>query len=68
MSNPEICPLNIDRKGQRMRRRFGLVILAAAVAIEAALSLAGVRPWWHLAIFVPGLLAGYGLFQAYEKT
>ena len=64
----EVCSINIGPKQRRKRLNFGLVMLALGSAGAAFLLFSGFSPWLRLFLFVPFSLAGYGIFQAREKT
>jgi hypothetical protein len=64
----DICIPNIGPNERRRRLNGGLVALALAVVIGAALLAMGAGRWWRLALF-PLLYAGMaGIFQWREKT
>ena len=64
----EVCLINIGPAQRAMRMRFGLVCLAIAVAAAVALVVTGAPRLSRLGVALPLLLAGYGVFQAREKT
>jgi hypothetical protein len=64
----EVCQINIGPKQRRKRLNFGLVMLAFGGAGTALSVFPGFSRWLRLALFVPFALAGYGIFQAKEKT
>lgn len=64
----EVCQINIGPKQRRKRLNFGLYMLAFGSAGTAGLLLSGLSRWLRLVLFVPFALAGYGIFQAKEKT
>jgi hypothetical protein len=59
---------NITRGGRRRRLLMGVVFLAAAVGLGAALVAVGAARGWRLALMVPLWGAGLGLFQARAGT
>lgn len=50
------------------RRRFGMVAGGVAVGAATLLLAAGAPRLARAAVFVPAVLAGFGLLQAREKT
>lgn len=68
MQENEVCFINIGPKQRRKRLNFGLVMLAFGGGQAAFLLLSGLSRWLRLLLFMPFLLAGYGIFQAREKT
>ena len=64
----EVCLINIGPQQRRKRLNFGLFMLAAGSAQAALLLFTGFSRWLRLLLFVPFSLAGYGIFQAREKT
>ncbi len=66
--SPDVCIPNIGPAQRRLRARFGIVALAAAVAAWAGVTALGLPADLRL-IAVPLLFGGFqGLFQAREKT
>lgn len=63
-----ICLQNIGPAEQRKRLRFGLVGLAAGLAIGALLILTGMNPWLRLILFLPFSVGAIGFFQSRDKT
>jgi len=59
---------NIEAAGQRQRRVFGQLMLAIGAAIAVWFVLAHVDRVWRLAVFLPFVLGGIGVFQARAKT
>ena len=64
----EACPINIGRRGQWQRMRFGIIALVVAAGLGAALVFLHASHLLRLLVFVPAVVAGYGIFQAREKT
>ena len=62
------CAVNIGPQERRKRLRFGVVTLALAALIAAALIGTGVNHWWRLALFLPFASGAVGIFQALDKT
>lgn len=63
-----VCIANIGPR-ERRRRLFGGVIgLGIGFAAAAALIVAGISPWWRLALVIPFAMGTIGVFQAREKT
>lgn len=62
------CLPNINARERRKRLTNGGIILLVTLAILAALVVAGVNPWWRLALF-PLFSAGFsGYFQWRDHT
>jgi hypothetical protein len=59
---------NIGPRGQRQRLTFGLVSLAIAVLLSAALFALDAGRAWRIALFVPLWIGALGVFQARDKT
>lgn len=64
----EFCTINIGPKQRAKRRNFGLTMLAAGIAQTTLFLFAGWSRWLRLSLFFTFTLAGYGIFQAREKT
>jgi hypothetical protein len=64
----DVCLVNIGAKGRRDRMRFGILMAVVTVAAAIAMLVGGVARPWRLAIAVPALLAGIGVFQARAGT
>ena len=63
-----VCMPNIGPKERAKRMRLG-VGAAVVTAVAAAGALATGAPAWARAlVFFPAVIAGYGVFQAREKT
>ena len=66
--SPHACIPNIGPAQRRLRARFGVIALMAALAAWAGVSLLGLSPSLRLPA-VPLLYLGFqGLIQAREKT
>jgi hypothetical protein len=59
---------NIGPRGQQQRLRLGVIGLAIAGVLAAALLGFGAPRGWRLLLFVPWWIAGLGMFQARDKT
>jgi hypothetical protein len=68
LDEQDVCLQNIGPAERRKRLMFGLVTLAAGLAIGALLILTGLNHWWRLILFVPFSAGAVGFFQAREKT
>ncbi len=68
MSAATECVANIGPRGRAMRQRFGIVMLALAVAAAVVLVVLDVARPWRLTLFVPFLLGAVGVFQARAST
>ena len=68
MTSAEQCVANIGTAGRRMRLVFGVVTLVGAVGLWIGLVHYGADRWWRLAVFLPLLLGGIGVFQARGRT
>jgi hypothetical protein len=68
MTSAEQCVANIGTEGRRKRMVFGVVTLVVAVGLWAGLVHFDADRWWRLAVFLPLLLAGIGIFQARART
>jgi hypothetical protein len=68
MEEGAVCRPNISPRGRRLRRRFGVAMVIASVALLAAFM--HFHTWWPLRalVFFPMLMAGYGFFQASRNT
>ncbi|HEV8323908.1 MAG TPA: hypothetical protein VG389_19985 [Myxococcota bacterium] len=64
----EVCLVNIGPRGRRRRMTFGVVGLAAGVALGVALVVLHVHAPWRLAALLPLWIGAYGVFQARAKT
>jgi hypothetical protein len=62
------CVANIGPAGRRQRTIMGVVGLAIGVAAAVALVVLGVARPWRLALLLPFLAGGVGIFQARAKT
>jgi hypothetical protein len=63
-----VCIANIGPRERRKRLIFGLVSLAASLAIAGALVGTGAAVAWRAALFLPLMSAGIGIFQWQAKT
>ena len=68
MTSAEQCVANIGTSGRRMRLVFGVVTLVLAVGLWIGLVHFDADRWWRLAMFLPLLLGGIGVFQARART
>lgn len=68
VADGSVCIANIG-PGERRRRLLGGVVgLGIGFAAAAALIVAGISPWWRLALVIPFAMGTIGVFQAREKT
>ena len=63
-----VCLINIGPRQRRQRLVFGLVMLAAAVALGILLRIRQVPALMQITMIIPLFMAGLGYFQAKEKT
>jgi hypothetical protein len=59
---------NIGPRGERRRQKAGIIALALAIGMAAALLGLGASRTWRLVLFVPLWVAALGFFQARAKT
>lgn len=59
---------NLGPRQRRRRLAVGVVGIAVAIAVVAAVIARGAAPGWALLAFVPFWLGALGLIQAREKT
>ena len=64
---PPLMPANIGPKGRRARLIFGLVLLAAGLALIVGGVAADAR-WWLVVIFMVFWLGSLGVLQARGHT
>jgi hypothetical protein len=64
----QVCFINIGPKQRRRRLAFGVLFLAASVALEVWLVMSGAPRLARLGLFLPLFSAGVGYFQYREKT
>jgi hypothetical protein len=64
----EACIANIGAQGQRMRRRFGWLMLVAGVGASIYMIAVGTPAPWRWSVFLPFLLGATGVFQARART
>jgi hypothetical protein len=68
MNEGAVCMPNIGPRERAKRMRFGVASgVVAAVSGAAAIAL-NAPVWARALVFLPALMAGYGVFQAREKT
>ena len=67
-SPPAICTTNIGPRERRKRMTFGIVSLVVGAGFGAALLALGLGRAWRLALFLPFVGGGVGIFQALDKT
>jgi hypothetical protein len=63
-----VCMPNIGPRERAKRMRFGVVSGVVAAATAAGTIAAGAPAVARALVFLPALMAGYGVFQAREKT
>jgi len=68
MSAEAECVANIGTRGRRQRMTFGVVGLVLGVLGAAALVAMDVARPWRLALFLPFVAGGIGIFQARAET
>ena len=62
------CVINITAQGRARRRRGGMIMMTIAIVLGTVLVVMEIERVWRLSVAIPLLLAGFGLFQAREKT
>jgi hypothetical protein len=67
-SGPTRPLANIGPRGQRQRRRFGLVALVLALVVIAGTGAVGISPLWRLGAFPLLWFGAIGLLQARART
>jgi hypothetical protein len=60
--------MNLESRAQATQLRVGVVALAVALAIGAALSKSGASPLLRVVAFVPFFFAAYGILAALYRT
>jgi hypothetical protein len=68
MPDGAVCRPNISPAGVRKRIRVGAVSAALTVAVSVSMTIARVRWYWCLVVFVPAALAAVGFLQAGRRT
>jgi hypothetical protein len=63
-----VCIPNINASERRKRLANGIIIFVFSLAILVALLIAGVNPWWRLALFPLFVAAASGYFQWRDST
>jgi hypothetical protein len=64
----EVCVANIGARGERRRRRNGIVWFALGLAGGGALAVLHAGPALQLTLFAPFALAALSWFEAREHT
>jgi hypothetical protein len=68
MNEGAVCMPNIGRQERAKRMRFGMISGGIAVVAGGA-AIATHAPWWARGlVFLPAVMAAYGVFQAREQT
>ena len=67
-SGEEVCLINIGPKERRRRMNFGIVGYVFSGVLAAVLVTTRVNRLWRIALFLPLLMGGFGVFQATGKT
>ena len=62
------CVPNIGSAGRRQRMTFGIVALLLGIGGAVALAATGIDRSWRLALFLPFVSGGFGIFQALAST
>jgi hypothetical protein len=62
------CVPNIGSAGRRQRMTFGVVALVLGIGGALALAATGIDGSWRLALFLPFVAGGFGIFQALART
>jgi hypothetical protein len=62
------CVPNIGPQGRRQRLIFGVVALVLGVGAAVGLAAAGIDRSWRVALFLPFVAGGFGIFQALART
>ncbi len=68
MDEGAVCMPNIGPRERAKRMRFGVIAGAITAAVGTAAIALNAPVWARAFVFLPALMAGYGVFQAREKT
>lgn len=64
----DVVCANIGPKQRRRRTILGVASLSLGLALYVALLFSRASPLWHATLLLPFAAAGYGIFQALDKT
>jgi uncharacterized protein (DUF983 family) len=68
VADGEVCIPNIGPRERAKRMRTGIIGSVATAAVAATLIAVHAPRWTRLVVFMPAIVAAYGVFQAREKT
>ncbi len=63
-----VCMPNIGPRERAKRMRLGQVFAAVTTLAGAALIATSAPTWARALVFLPAIVAAYGVFQALERT